>query len=154
MLRVRSAILPALILILAGALVACGDSADETPEAEPTVADTTETTGGQSDTPEASPEPAPAESEPPTPVKNLISVTIANGQITPGPGKVDVPLGEEVTVEVTSDVAEEVHLHGYDKFLDLEPGKVTKVTFTADSPGVFEAELEGSGKLLFELQVK
>ena len=154
MLRVRSAVLPALILILAGALVACGGSADETPEAEPTVADTTETTEGQSETPEASPEPARAESEPATPAKNLISVNIANGKITPGPGKVDVPLGEKVTVEVTSDVAEEVHVHGYDEFLDLEPGKITKLTFTADIPGVFGAELEGSGKLLFELQVK
>lgn len=147
MLRVSSTVLPALTLILAGALVACGDSAEETPGAEPTAVEATET-------PAAQPESEPAESEPPPPAKNLISVTIAGGEVTPGPGKVEVPLGEKVTVEFTSDVVEEVHVHGYEKFIDLEPGKVSKLTFTADIPGVFEAELEGAGKLLFELQVK
>lgn len=145
--RVRSTALPALILILAGGLAACGDSTDDTPAAEPTAAETTD----NMESPEASG--SGEESEPPA-AKNLISVTIAGGKITPGPGKVKVPLGEKVTVEVTSDVAEEVHVHGYDKMIDLEPGKVSKLTFTADIPGIFEAELEGSGKLLFELEVK
>lgn len=152
MLHVRSTFLPALTLILAGALVACG--AEETPTsqptAEPTAAETSEHPDGHSTSPDESPE----ESDTPAPAKNLISVTIAGSEITPGPGKVKVPLGEKVTVEVTSDVAEEVHLHGYDKYIDLEPGKLSKLTFTADIPGVFEAELEGSGKLLFELEVK
>lgn len=92
--------------------------------------------------------PRPADAE------NLVTVTIAGGTVTPAPGTVEVPVGEDVTLDVTSDVAEEVHVHGYDKTLDLEPGETASLTFTADIPGVFEVELEGAGTLLFELEVQ
>ena len=85
---------------------------------------------------------------------NVVEVSFANGKVTGPTKKVQIPLGEEVTFKVTSDVEEELHVHGYDKTADLAPGKESKVTFTADIPGGFEAELEGSGTLLFEFEVK
>ncbi len=66
----------------------------------------------------------------------------------------DVARGDEVTVIVTSEVADEVHVHGYDVYADLTPGVPTEFTFTADIPGIFEVELEGSHELLFELEVR
>ena len=54
---------------------------------------------------------------------------------------------------MTSDVAEEVHVHGYDLTVDLVPGQPGEVAFTADLPGAYEVELEGTGKLLFQLRV-
>jgi hypothetical protein len=98
--------------------------------------------------PESSGPEEPSEDQP------LISVSYANGQVTPKPASVKAKLGDKVVIEVTSDVVEEVHVHGYDKFADLEPGKTARVTFTADIPGVSEVELEDAGKLLFNLRVE
>ena len=51
-----------------------------------------------------------------------------------------------------SDVADEVHLHGYDRSADIEDG-VARITFTATVPGRFEVELERLGVPIAELTV-
>ena len=56
-------------------------------------------------------------------------------------------------IEVTSDVTEEVHLHGYDLTAPVSPGSPGIIEFTAEIPGVFEVELEDAHKRLFELRV-
>jgi heme/copper-type cytochrome/quinol oxidase subunit 2 len=68
--------------------------------------------------------------------------------------RVRVDLGQKVRVRVEADHAEEVHVHGYDLKADVAPGKPAVIDFTADVPGVFEVELEESGRNLFELQVQ
>ena len=45
------------------------------------------------------------------------------------------------------------HAHGYDIFLDLIAGQEDVLRFTANVPGIFEVELEGTGLLLLELEV-
>jgi DNA/RNA endonuclease YhcR with UshA esterase domain len=59
-----------------------------------------------------------------------------------------------VTIRVTSDVAEEVHVHGYDKRVNVAAGGTAEATFVANIPGVFEVEFERSHKLLFTLEVR
>lgn len=59
-----------------------------------------------------------------------------------------------VTITVTADVADEVHLHGYDLKADVAPGKPATFTFKATKTGIFEVELEKKGLKLFELTVK
>ncbi len=71
-----------------------------------------------------------------------------------GDSRVTVKLGEQVTIRVVSDVAEEVHVHTYDLTVDLEPGVPGEVTFTADIPGVHEVELEDSHLHLTSLEVQ
>ena len=82
-----------------------------------------------------------------------IDVGYAGGSITGG-GRRSVALGQAVVIKVTSDIADEVHLHGYDKKADAAPGTVATITFVADKPGIFEVELEKKGLKLFELEVK
>jgi len=82
------------------------------------------------------------------------SVTVASGEVSPAPTVHDVELGSTVELTVTSDVADEVHLHGYDEHLDLEAGTPGTLTFTADIPGDFEAELEAEGLQLLEFRVE
>jgi len=82
-----------------------------------------------------------------------IEVGYAGGSITGG-GRRSAALGQTVVIKVTSDVADEVHLHGYDKKADAAPGTVATITFIADKPGIFEVELEKKGLKLFELEVK
>jgi hypothetical protein len=46
-----------------------------------------------------------------------------------------------------------VHLHGYDLFANVAPGQPARITFRADTAGVFEAELEDLGIAVIELTV-
>ena len=87
------------------------------------------------------------------PNATLVDITITGGQVAGGVKHVQVDSGKSVTIRVTSDVAEELHVHGYDLKRDLAPGEPAEVTFTADISGVFEVELEHSGLQVAELQV-
>lgn len=81
------------------------------------------------------------------------SVDFSGGTVTTADDRLKVPLGGVVELTFTSDVADEIHVHGYDIFGDLAPGQETVLRFTADIPGIFEVELEGSHLLLLELEV-
>jgi hypothetical protein len=84
---------------------------------------------------------------------NVIEVTVADGKVTGG-GRKQVDKGEPLTLRVTSDEADEVHVHGYDLKVDLEVGQPGEITFTPDVAGVYEVELEDAGLQLLELEVK
>jgi heme/copper-type cytochrome/quinol oxidase subunit 2 len=83
-----------------------------------------------------------------------IRVQVAGNHVQTASRRVKVKLDSQVRLEVTADRAEEVHLHGYDRKVDVEPGKQATLEFTADTPGVFEVELEEKGLKLLELQVQ
>ena len=90
----------------------------------------------------------------PDPADVTISATFASGVVTvDGGDRVEVPLDSTVAIVITSDVVEEVHLHGYDLFADVGPDGAGMIAFTADIAGRFEAELEGAGQFLVELVV-
>ena len=65
-----------------------------------------------------------------------------------------VEQGEKVAIVVGSDVADHVHLHGYDKFADVAPGKPARLVFVASIPGRFEVELEDRGLQIADLEVR
>lgn len=65
-----------------------------------------------------------------------------------------MPLGARVVLAVTSDTADELHVHGFDQSVELKPGRRTTLELTADSPGLFEVELHESGLLLVQLEVR
>ncbi|MGH3751352.1 MAG: hypothetical protein ACRDRP_01425 [Pseudonocardiaceae bacterium] len=83
-----------------------------------------------------------------------ISVRISGGKVDGVPARVDVDRGTQVRIEVTSDRRDELHVHGYDKTLQLTPGSPATLQFLADVPGVFEVETHDSGLLLFQLLVR
>jgi heme/copper-type cytochrome/quinol oxidase subunit 2 len=82
----------------------------------------------------------------------LIEVIVLDGSVD-APQRPAVPRGELVTILVTADVTDEVHVHGYDLFAAVAPGSPAEIEFTADIPGIFEVELESSHMLLLELEV-
>ncbi|MDH2425424.1 hypothetical protein [Sphaerisporangium sp. TRM90804] len=83
-----------------------------------------------------------------------VAVTIAGRQVTPPPGRVEVAKGQTVRITVTSDVADEAHVHGYDKSAHLQPGTPGTVEFVADQSGLFEVETHGAKLQLFQLMVR
>jgi hypothetical protein len=61
--------------------------------------------------------------------------------------------GDRIRFRVKSDVAEEVHVHGYDLMKDVKAGGTVNFDFPATIEGVFEAELEGRKEQIIELRV-
>ncbi|MEL7208351.1 MAG: hypothetical protein AAGK32_09000, partial [Actinomycetota bacterium] len=84
---------------------------------------------------------------------SVLEVVVAAGSVSGDSGRQAVSVGDTVLVRVDADVADEVHVHGYDLFAEVVPGMTAEVQFTADIPGVFEVELESGGLLLVELEV-
>jgi len=82
-----------------------------------------------------------------------VEIEIVDGVVAGDLGRVAVPIGSLVELRVVSDVADEVHVHGYDIYADAESGSEATLRFTADIPGVFEVELENSQLLVVELEV-
>jgi heme/copper-type cytochrome/quinol oxidase subunit 2 len=56
--------------------------------------------------------------------------------------RVTIERGQRVTLIVSADVADEVHVHGYDLMADVAPGSPARISFEASVPGRFEVELE------------
>ena len=117
------------------------DDTDE-PSANPppatTVATTTEATTTVTTT--APPPPPPG---PPPPAR--VQIVIRGGLPVGGPRRVTVARGRRVILNVTSDVSDHVHLHGYDLMQDVGPGQPARIAFRATRPGTVEAELEDRG---------
>jgi hypothetical protein len=99
----------------------------------------------------ATTEAPPATTAPAAPT--TIAIVVGAGQPTGGIQRVTLSKGEKVALVVTSDVADEIHLHGYDLSADVAAGGSATIRFTADTVGRFEVELEERGVQLAELQV-
>lgn len=97
--------------------------------------------------------PPPTGSASPAAAATTLDVTYAGGTINGVEGRVDVARGEQVVLRVTSDVVEEIHVHGYDLYADLAPGRTAQLAFPADLPGSYEVELHDAGRPLFQLRV-
>ncbi|MGH4023348.1 MAG: hypothetical protein ACRDRV_02055 [Pseudonocardiaceae bacterium] len=133
------------LAVVGGVLSGCGE--EPAPGAAPEAPPTPSSTAAPSSTPAAAP------STPAGPRARSLTVTVSGGKATGDTDRVVVPLGTPVTINVTSDAADEVHVHGYDKETQIPAGGTGSVTFTADIPGVFEVELHESGLQLLQLQV-
>lgn len=83
----------------------------------------------------------------------VTEIVVAGGEPKGGVAELEYSKGEEVQFAVSSDAADEIHVHGYDIYEDIPGGGEAKVSFPADIEGVFEIELHGSGALLAELTV-
>ena len=81
------------------------------------------------------------------------TIEFENGEPVGGIEKIEVNAGERVRFKVHSDVAEEVHVHGYDLMKDVPAGGTIEFDFPAEIEGIFEAEMEGVAVQILELQV-
>lgn len=83
-----------------------------------------------------------------------ITAAVSDGEVTvDGEDRVEISEGDVVMLMVSSDVEDEVHIHGYDLFADVADGQDAMVVFEANTPGRFEIELESSGLFVAELVV-
>ena len=122
------------------------EAASTTTAVTTTAPTTTEVPPATTEVPPATTEAAPA------PVQ--VDVVVVGGEPQGGIVRESVDRDSEVVVTVTSDVADEVHVHGYDLHQDVEADGTARIGFPATIQGVFEAELENRKLQILELTVK
>jgi hypothetical protein len=136
------------------------DDEDETTATTPPPAATTTAAATTTDAPattEEPPPPATTEAPPATTTvagPAVVRIVVVGGQPEGGIRRASVRRGREVIVRVSSDVADHIHLHGYDLIADVAPGAPAELTFVADVPGRFEIELEDRGVPIADIQVR
>lgn len=81
------------------------------------------------------------------------TVVIRDGEPVGGIEELEYDAGDQIRFEVTSDVADEVHVHGYDLMQDVAAGGTVSFDFPAEIEGIFEVELEGRKEQIAELRV-
>ena len=123
-------------------------------EAASTTTVVTTTAPTTTEAPPATTEAHPATTTEAAPAPVQVDVVVVGGEPQGGIVRESVDLDSEVVVTVTSDVADEVHVHGSDLMADVAPGAPATIRFTADAPGRFEIELENSGVQIAELEVR
>lgn len=134
----------AAIAVVAIVIFAAGSGPDETAQDTGTQAAQTATPsatadGGETATPEPTQTPTP-KPEPPL---------VTAGEVI----KLRFTEGETVRFRARSEGDEEIHVHGFDRYVDLPAGETVNVAFEASITGIFEVELHGSGEQIAQLRI-
>lgn len=143
-------VLVAVVALVVGfaALRPSGDEPSPAPEVATAPADAPTTVTAAEE--EAPPTTATTPPEPEVP-----TIRTRGGKPLDGVRKLEFEAGDDIVFRVRSDIAEEIHVHGYDTYVDLAPGRTTTVRIEdAGLEGVFEVELHGSATPIAELAVK
>ncbi|MGV0991026.1 MAG: hypothetical protein ACOYB7_02120 [Mycobacterium sp.] len=84
-----------------------------------------------------------------------IPVMIMGGVVTPNNGEYEAKVGEPITLNVDSDVADELHVHSVPEHeFEVKPGTGQNFTFTVTVPGQVVIELHSSDKTVATLTVR
>jgi hypothetical protein len=127
-------VLPVLLAMVAlGGLAACGDSDDETAtDAATTTVEETTADGGAASVP---------------------TIVVRAGEPVGDVKELEYDAGDRIRFRVSSDRADEVHVHGYDVEEEIPAGGTATLSFPADIEGIFEVELHESEAQIAELRV-
>jgi hypothetical protein len=82
------------------------------------------------------------------------TIRVVNGQPQGGIKTLSFAKGDRVQLRVVSDVADEIHIHGYDLKKDVAKGGSVSFSFPATIEGRFEIELEHAGTQIANLEVR
>ncbi|HEU5253044.1 MAG TPA: hypothetical protein VFU16_06940 [Solirubrobacterales bacterium] len=81
------------------------------------------------------------------------TIVVRDGEPVGGVQELEYSAGEQVRFRVSSDAAEEVHVHGYDISKEVPAGGTVEFDFPAELEGIYEAEIEELGVQIVELRV-
>ena len=135
-------VLAAACVLAAVALAGCGSDDDGSASSTDTTTTTETTTDTETTT--------TTEAE----TRTVVKITVVDGQPQGGIVRQTVNKDDQVVLVVTSDVADEIHLHGYDISRDVEAGGTVRLPFKATIPGRFEAELESRSVQIADITVE
>lgn len=88
------------------------------------------------------------------PVPLVIDVDIRGGDVSPTNQRLDARVGETITVLVTSDSVDELHVHAVPEHsFAVEPAAAQEFRFSVDVPGQVSLELHELGKTVATLRI-
>jgi len=158
--RLTFAAIAAVIAVVAVVLLVASGGSDDSNRTASSQNPTTDT--GSETTPAPTQDSGGAEAEPtetatPTatakPKPQVTVVRVRNAEPVGGVKEIEVKQGERIRFRVKSDVADEVHFHGYDVSEDVAPGQDANFDVKATITGIFEAELEDRGTQIASIRV-
>jgi len=135
-------VLTAACVLAVVALAGCGSDDDGSASSTDTTTTTETTTDTETTT--------TTEAE----TRTVVKITVVDGQPQGGIVRQTVNKDDQVVLVVTSDVADEIHLHGYDVSRDVTAGGTVRLPFKATIPGRFEAELESRSVQIADITVE
>jgi hypothetical protein len=148
----RRAAAPFLLLVALTAAGCTSNGGDGSTVESPSTSTTTAPATTPANTSSAGPTSSCPAAPPLADNATVVTATVTGTTVTTDHAQWSVKLGSRVRIAVTADVADEVHVHGYDKKQDTVPGCPTAIDFTANIPGTVEVELESKGLHLFDLK--
>ncbi len=89
-----------------------------------------------------------------SPSASLVHLQVRGGKPVGGVQTISAKKGGRVRFTVTSDVADEIHVHGYDYHKVISVGGTVRFDFAASIDGIFVVELEHRGEQIASLQVQ
>lgn len=146
------ALIALLALAAAGVLFLVLSEGEEADPA-PTASEAASTTEAGGDKP-GEPKPETPEKPKPEPEPEVATIVIKGGQPVGGVQELSFDEGDAIRFVVMSDIADHVHLHGYDVMQDVPAGGSTEFNVPATLTGGFEAELEDSAVPIAEITVE
>lgn len=131
-----------LVAALAVALSGCSSSGTEHPA--------TSASSQHSSSPASS-----STSAPPQPTAVVLTIQISDGKVAPTNAHWAAKIGEPITLQVDSDVADQIHVHSVpDHSFDVKAEPDQTFQFTVDVPGNVEVELHKLDRTVGTIQVR
>ena len=135
----KRVVLAAACVLAAVAVAGCGSGDSESASST----DTTTTTGTTT-----------TETTTDVVTPTIVPINVVDGQPQGGIVRQTVSKDDQVVLVVSSDVADEIHLHGYDIARNVAAGGTVRLPFKATIPGRFEAELESRSVQIADITVE
>jgi plastocyanin len=99
--------------------------------------------------------PAEKASDAPDETGVAVDIRIKGGKVSPQGDRVDVEVGQQVTLRITSDAAEEIHVHSDPEHtFQVKAGDSIEESFTIDTPGQVAVEAHHLGVTVVQLVVR
>lgn len=100
---------------------------------------------------------SPPRSSAPAPANDatVVDINIASGAVTPTNGQVQGTVGKPIVLNVSSDVADQLHVHSVpENTFQVEPRPGQQFQFTVDVPGQVDIELHDLNRTVVTVQVR
>ena len=112
--------------------------------------------GNDTGTVSSSPNPSPQESSAAEPSDDVVvDIAVKDGKVTPQGDRVEMQVGQKVTLHITSDAHETIHVHSEPEHeYEVSAGDDVEKSFTIDTPGQIAVEAHHLGVTIVQLVVR
>ena len=85
----------------------------------------------------------------------VVDIAVKDGTVTPQGDRVDVKVGQKVTLRVTSDADDTIHVHSEpEQEFEIRAGDDVEKSFTIDTPGQIAVEAHNLDVTIVQLVVR